>query len=196
MSTQPTPEPTDEPVWTPVAHHGDHRPPLPHAVKFGGLALLAVLLVLAVVAGIGLGGGFSPKTPEASASPTPAFSMELPIQVGDFVRGDASASQGPAPENQEIVRADYSDGVNRVVVLLTFPERDIEQFLTDAGVDTSELQGEGAGDGIHCGRSEDTGRQACALVEDSTGLLVLSLTDDEMDVHEAVSQFHEALAKS
>lgn len=195
MSSQPTPEseePTDQ-QWTAVSREEPARPPLPASVKFGGLALLAVLLVAAVLGGIALGGGFRGSA-SSSPTPTPAFSMELPVQVGDFVRGDATASQGPAPQNQDIVRADYSDGTNRVVVLLTFPEPDVISFLKDAGIDTSQLTGQQtAGDGIHCGTSVDTGQEACALVDDSTGLLVLSLTENDEDVHSLVSQFHEAL---
>ena len=196
MSTQPTPDPEENPdqQWTAVSREEPARPPLPSFVKFGGLALLAVMVIAAVLIGVALGGGFTPATPSPSASPTPAYPLELPVQVGDLVRGDVTESQGPAPENQQIVRADYSDGTSRVVVLVTFPERTITQFLEDAGVAMNDTSGQVlVSDGIYCGTSADTGLEACGIVQDSTGLLVLPTTETHQSAEDLVAAFDEAL---
>ena len=59
MSTQPTPDPEENPdqQWTAVSREEPARPPLPSFVKFGGLALLAVMVIAAVLIGVALGGG-------------------------------------------------------------------------------------------------------------------------------------------
>lgn len=180
--------------WRPVAP-GEHRArtPLPPAVKWGGLGILALLLVGAVLAGIAMGGGFAPAD-SPSPTPTPALAMEPPVQVGDFVRGELTESQGPAPAQQRIVRADYSDGAAKLVLLLTFPEHDVADFLLAAGIERPEA-GEVVGlDGVACGVSADTTRPACGKVVDNTGLLVVSLTDTgEAEVRELLSEFETSL---
>jgi hypothetical protein len=182
--------------WRPVAPSaGATRRPLPPAVKYGGLALLALLLVAAVLIGIALGGGFTPKEPEPTKPPTPALSMEPPVQVGDFVRGDLATSEGPAPAHQRIVRADYSDGTNKLVLLLTFPETDVADFLAAAGVEHPEGGVVELLEGVSCGVSADTSRPACGKVVENTGILVVSLTDaEEQDVHTRLTEFADVLA--
>lgn len=189
MSDQPSPSsPQEDPQWKEVSAA---HPPLPRRVLYSGLGALVVLIILAIVAGIGLGGGFSGQ--KTGSSEQPAFSMELPVQVGNFVRGTVTSSRGPAPADQRLERADYSDGTARIVVLLAFPQPDLSSFLKDAGIETTAIDDEPLRiDDIRCGTSIDTGRDACALVDGTTGLLVQSLTDGQ-PVHDVVAQFHDAL---
>ena len=198
---QPTAESASSPAaaesreWRPVAPSGSPpRRPLPPAVKYGGLALLALLLVAAVLIGIALGGGFTSPEPEPTKPPTPALSMEPPVQVGDFVRGSLTNSEGPAPDHQRIVRADYSDGSNKLVLLLTFPETDVADFLTAAGIEHPEGGVVDLIEGVSCGVSADTTRPACGKVVENTGILVVSLTEaDEQDVRTHLTDFTTAL---
>jgi hypothetical protein len=198
---QPTAESASSPAaaesreWRPVAPSGSPpRRPLPPAVKYGGLALLALLLVAAVLIGIALGGGFTSPEPEPTKPPTPALSMEPPVQVGDFVRGSLTNSEGPAPDHQRIVRADYSDGSNKLVLLLTFPETDVADFLTAAGIEHPEGGVVDLLEGVSCGVSADTTRPACGKVVENTGILVVSITDaDEEDVRTHLTDFTTAL---
>jgi hypothetical protein len=196
---QPTAENASSPAaaesreWRPVAPSGSPpRRPLPPAVKYGGLALLALLLVAAVLIGIALGGGFTPQEPEPTKPP--ALSMEPPVQVGDFVRGSLTNSEGPAPDHQRIVRADYSDGTDKLVLLLTFPETDVADFLTAAGIEHPEGGVVDLIEGVSCGVSADTTRPACGKVVENTGILVVSLTEaDEQDVRTHLTDFTTAL---
>lgn len=207
MNSEQSPTERDQPVdgeslpesreWRPVAPSEGARTkaPLPPAVKYGGLGFLVLLLVAAVLIGIALGGGFTPEEPEPTPTPQPALTMDPPVQVGDFVRGELSTSEGPAPAHQRIVRADYSDGTNKLVLLLTFPESDVADFLAAAGIEHPEGGVVELLEGVSCGVSADTTRPACGKVVDNTGILVVSLTDAEVqDVHTRLNDFVAALA--
>ncbi|MBK7822173.1 MAG: hypothetical protein IPJ61_14215 [Tessaracoccus sp.] len=191
MSNDQSEEPRE---WRPVAPEGARKAPLPPAVKYGGLGLLALLIVAAVVIGIALGGGFTPEEPTPTPTPKPALLMDPPVQVGDFVRGELTTSEGPAPANQRIVRADYSDGTNKLVLLLTFPESDVADFLAAAGIEHPEGGVIELLEGVSCGVSADTTLPACGKVVDGTGILIVSLTDAEVgDVRERLNDFTTAL---
>lgn len=180
--------------WRPVAPSGDEPPTaLPKAVRYGGLGLLALLLVAAVLVGIALGGGFRAKEADPT-SQAPALSLEPPVQVGDFVRGSLGSSEGPAPDHQRIVRADYSDGKNQLVLLLTFPESDVVDFLTAAGIEHPDGGVVTLLDGVSCGVSADTTLPACGKVVENTGILVVSLTDaSEEDARARLDAFTDAV---
>lgn len=216
MTTQPPPradgdrggeQPPDQASaeWKPVdaSAPAPHHPPLPRAVKIGGLAGLGVLLVAAILLGVALGGGFGDPEHTPSASASPALNMELPVQVGDYVRGDITTSQGPAPDNKRIARADYSDGEHSVVVLLTFPETDLPDFLSAAGVETDQASQSASPSpsasvvlppDVLCGPSLDTGKQACGRIVDNTGLLVATVTEqDEQAVEKLLEEFQQAV---
>lgn len=207
---EPQPSPAhsdpDSPEWKSVGAPHSERPPLPRAVKVGGFALLGLILIAAILIGVALGGGFGGPSDGASSEPTrsPALTMDLPVQVGEYVRGEITTSQGPAPDNKRIARADYSDGENSVVLLLTFPEPDLGDFLEAAGIETgTDPSGSPSSDpsstvnlprDVRCGTSVDTSQVACARVVDETGLLLATVTpQDTQRVEELLEEFQAAV---
>lgn len=159
--------------WEPVSP-ADVVRPRPWWVAAAGPALLVVLLVLGGIIGGALGRSVGTTSPTPSSSPTPPYVMDPPIQVGDLVRGAVTESSGPAPENQRIVRADYSDGVNKVIFVMTWPEDDVSTYVADAGVEGANEVGRA---GTLCGTSLDTSLPACGRISQGTGLLLLAVTE-------------------
>lgn len=155
---------------TPVMDAGvpDPPPPIPRVVKVVGLALVAALMVLAAWLGLSLGSGGPTPTP-TPPTPTPElWPLDPPVVVGEMVRGDV-VTDTPAGTNRTVVRADYSDGTDRLVLVLTRPESDVTSHLEDAGVTGAAPNGTAT-----CGRSVDSGDPVCATVTDETAVMLLS----------------------
>ncbi|HSO69923.1 MAG TPA: hypothetical protein VLQ67_09815 [Arachnia sp.] len=168
MSSSPTPT---RAAWTAVSDDTT-QPPAPWFGRLLGPAIAAALVVAGGLIGAGLGGATG-SSESPTPAPSPKLTMDPPVQVGDLVRGDVTESGGPAPENQRIVRADYSDGVNKVIFVMTWPEEDAATYVADAGVeDAAEVGG-----GTLCGLSVDTSLPACGRVTEETGLLLLAVTE-------------------
>lgn len=194
--TQPGPPPPTD-AWraiTPEESVGS-TPPMPGWVK-PVLAVGAVLLAsVGGLVGANLGMPDEPEPlPSPSPSPTPAVAMEPPLVVDALVRGQASTSNGPAPANQQIVQADYTDGEHTVVFVMTWPEPDVTAFLENAGIGSpTETAPES---GTYCGVSEDTGQPACGEVVDEVGLLLVSVSDQsESAVAASLDRFKEELGQ-
>lgn len=166
--------------WKAVGGKADapERPPIPLWAKALGLALIAAIIVLAGVLGASLGrSGPAPTasvSPSPSPSPSPPFVLEPPVQVGEFVAGEPTESRGPAPLNQRIVQATYTDGTDRLLLVMTWPEESVDDFIAGAGIEGAEELTAGT----MCGSSVDTGLPACARMYEDTGLLLLAVTED------------------
>ena len=184
-----TPSPEDPGTWTAVpAGQADAQPPAPAWSRFLGPAVAAALVVTGGLIGAGLGGLGGGSEPEPEPSPT--LSMDPPVQVGEFVRGEVTESTGPAPENQRIVRADYSDGADKVIFVMAWPEEDLPTFVADAGVQSAA----DAAAGTLCGTSVDTTFPACGRIKEETGLLLLAVTEQtESSVLELLGSFDAAV---
>lgn len=185
-------------TWTAVDEPSEPTPPpMPTWAKAAGIALLAAIVILAGVLGASLGrSGPAPTlepspSPSSSPSPTPAFRLEAPVQVGEFVAGEVNETRGPAPLNQRIIRADYSDGTDRLLLAITWPEEDVDDFVAGAGIEGAEELTAGT----MCGTSLDTGFPACArLSGGDTGLLLLGVTEISPTVVAALlTEFERAL---
>lgn len=197
--------------WRAVESAVGPQPPLPPAVKWGGLGLLALVIVGAILIGIGLGGGFGQGEPSATTSPTPELAMDPPIQVGEYVRGRLS-STGPTASNgsNRQVGADYSDGTAGIFFLMVWPQSDLRQFMTDAGIDLaaapttpspasspatgSPAATENSGDEVVCGVSQDTDGVACGKLVRGTGVMVAALdAQAEEEIRTLLDEFEQAV---
>ncbi|MDF1487415.1 hypothetical protein [Tessaracoccus caeni] len=180
MSAQ-SPAP-DEPGWRPAedAPPGDveapradtpsapHKPPLPTSVKVGGALIGAAVIGIAAWIGVALGSG-EPEEPQ------PTWPLEAPQQVGDYVIGTSTQSPAPADEGRSILRADYADGQNQIALLMSRPEEDLGVYMLNAGIEDAT----GAGEDDLCGTSVDTGLTVCGRMVDSTGILMVGLTQQD-----------------
>lgn len=194
MSEAPTPNPSS--TWTKV---GDDKsatppPPMPTWAKAAGLGLLALIMVLAGILGASLGRSGPAPTLEPSESPspspTPPFELEAPVQVGEFVAGDVTETQGPAPLNQRIVRANYTDGTDKLLFVITWPEEDLDEFVAGAAIEGAEE----LTPGTMCGTSLDTEYSACARLSGDVGLMLLGVTELRPTVVAAfLTEFERAL---
>lgn len=195
--TQPSgqPSPTDD--WRAVSppEPVESTPPMPGWVKPALAAVAAVLVLGAGLLGASLG---TPPTPEPSPtpspSPTPAITLEPPVVVDEFVRGQSNNTVPPGAGDQTIVQADYTDGEDTVVFVMTWPAPDVKQLMEDAGVDNATETGEETG--RFCGESDVTGQAACGELVDDVGILLASVTDQsETTISALLDRFNEELGQ-
>lgn len=176
----------------PVADAGlpDAPPPMPTWVKWTGIGAVAVLLLLALWLGLSLGGA----EPEETASATPtnteaSWPVEAPQVVGDLVRGDTNRSEDPAIPGRVIATADYSDGEQRVALVLSRPEENLRSYLADAGISSVSEVGASS-----CGTSSDTDATVCVRIVDATAIMVVGLSEQSPEeLASVVEDFHEVL---
>lgn len=179
-------ESTDELVM-PSAQVAD-PPRMPLAVKIGGLVLVGVLLLLAAWLGLTLGGSSNAPSPTPTVDES-LWPLEPPKTLGNLVQGVASASPAATPGDRDIVRADYSDGAAKVVLLLSRPEGDLASYLKDAGVENVQPIGDAS-----CGISVDNTIPVCARVIDDTAIAVAGLTEQNFEqIASLVDSFYRAL---
>lgn len=182
------PQPSSEDLLTPSTQVVV-PPRMPVAVKVGGLVLVGLLLLLAAWFGMSLGGS---SNGGASATPTvddSLWALEPPKTLGDLVQGETSASPAATAGDRDIVRADYSDGAAKVVLLLSRPEDDLARYLEDAGVQNVEPVGDAS-----CGISVDNSVPVCARIIDDTAIAVAGLTDQDFtQITSLVDSFYAAL---
>ena len=155
---------TDE---TPATQPHHQPPPIPRFVKVAGVIAAVVLLVVAGWIGLTLG----KPSPEAS----PTCELKLPVQVGDFVAGEAKES--PAPDGKSsIIRATYSDGNTKFVLLFQRPgpASNLDSYLGEVGIsDISQVHD------ASCGIFVDSKNPVCARVLDSTAIMVMGLSNQD-----------------
>ena len=184
------PRPTTEELLTPSAQVVD-TPSIPRAVKIIGIIIILVLLLLSVWLGLSLGKSAS-NTPEPTPTvEEPLWELEPPIQVGQLVRGDVKTTPKASEGDRDIVTTPYTDGVDKVILLLSRPEEDLGGYLEDAGVPISEPVEDS--DGVKCGYSEDN-IPVCARVVDDTAVGVAGLTEQDFDtLTSLVDSFYEEM---
>ncbi|HHT11701.1 MAG TPA: hypothetical protein GX013_00825 [Propionibacterium sp.] len=194
--TQPGGQPTPTDDWkavSPAQPPEGSTPPMPPWVKPVLALTVAALMLLAGVIGARLGTPDPPEpTPTPSPTPSPAFPMEPPVMVDRYVRGQSN--NGDETSDLRIAQADYTDGEDTVVFVMTWPETDVTTFLTNAGISTaSETARES---GRYCGLSEDTGEVACGEVVHEVGLLLVSVTDQSRaTISATLDRFKEELGQ-
>lgn len=140
-------------------------PPMPLPVKIGGAVLIALLLVGASWLGLNLG-----SSPTPSPTPTEThreWPLDPPAVHEDWVRGEMSVTEPAEGTDRVVVTSTYSTGVERIALVLSRPEADITEYLTDAAITSVEQVA-----GSHCGVSEDTDLPVCVQIRDTTGILV------------------------
>ena len=155
----------------------DPPPPIPLWVKIAGLGGVAVLLVLSLWLGLTLGAPGPTASPSTKPSPSATWELAAPQQVGDFVQGEVSESMDPAIEERRIITSGYSDGTDRIVVVLSRPEPDIRTYLANAAISDVTEVGEAS-----CGTSSDTGAPVCVRIVDDSAVMVLGLTEQSHTV--------------
>lgn len=182
--------PTDPGTWTAVPVDETRIPPsAPRWASLVGPAIAGALVLAGGLIGAGLGAASVVSEPEPT--PSPKLSMDPPVQVGEFVRGKVTESTGPAPESQRIVRADYSDGADKLIFVMTWPEENLADYVADAGVESvAEVEL-----GTLCGMSLDTSFSACGRIKEDTGLLLLAVTEQsESAVLDILGRFDSAVS--
>ena len=183
------PKPSIEELITPSVPGTTDAPRMPVAVKVGGLVLVALLLLLAAWLGLTLGGSAQP-----APSPTPTievkpWELDPPVTMGKLVQGGRTDTPAGTNGDRDIVRTDYSDGTDKVVLLLSRPETDLARYLGDAGVEKSKPV-----EGASCGVSVDNNVPVCARVVDDTAITVAGLTDQNFtELASLVDSFYAAM---
>ncbi|MDO5677529.1 MAG: hypothetical protein Q4G35_08500 [Propionibacteriaceae bacterium] len=168
-------------------------PPMPAWVKPALAGAVGLLVLLGAVIGASLGMANNSTAQGQSTEPSPAFALEPPLVVDEYVRGQSNKNDSHIA-GQEIVQADYSDGTHTVVLVMTWPEKDLGAFLDNAGIGRTNISGDPTN--RYCGVSEDTGQAACGEIIDEVGLLLVSVSEQgEPEVSELLDRFKEELGQ-
>lgn len=144
------------------------KPPMPTGVKIGLAVVGALVIGIAAWIGVLLSSG----DPE---EPPPLWPMEAPQQLGDYIVGSVTQSPVPTDEGRSILRANYADGKSRITLLMSRPEDNLGEYMINAGIEDAT----GAGEDDLCGTSVDTGLAVCGRMVDSTGILLVGLTQQD-----------------
>ena len=160
----------NEPEWRKVdteeADELDEKPPLPLAVKIGGVVLIGVILVVAGWLGLSLGGG---STPDHSK----LWTVKPPVQIGDFVAKDVKDTS-PTDHSRLVGTANYSDGTTKFVLVISRYEVSMPGIVENTGLVNPVKVGNAT-----CGTTVDTSLPACVRIVDFTGVLVAGLSGQD-----------------
>lgn len=171
-----------------MAERKPAKPPIPT-----WFTIVAVLVSVALIGGAFFL-GYRQHLPEPEPTPTPTPPLTVPEMLGDYPMSESVLpSESPQPEQREVARATYTDGVDKLVLILARPETKLEQFMADAGVtdlqivsepqpseSPSPAEGESPlpADGtVLCGNSVDSGFSACGRLKGNVGQIVFAGTD-------------------
>lgn len=185
------PQPTTDELMSPGAQVAD-TPKIPMAVKVGGLALVAVLLLVAAWLGLALGGagGSGPQSDPKPSIDETLWQLEPPKTLGGFVVGDVTSTPLSTSSDRAIVTATYTDGSDKLVLLLSRPEDKVATYLDDVGVEDTESV-----DKASCGTSADNAVPLCARVVDDTAIAVAGLSEQEFpELASLVDAFYDELS--
>lgn len=147
------------------------KPPVPTLVT-----IVAVLVAVALIAGAFLLGRSLATAPEPAPTETPTTALAPPAQLAGFQLAETAAPSLAPGVGKEVVHANYTDGTARILLVLSRPEAEVEEFLTNAGI-TNLTERSAASGRTMCGTSTDTGYAACARLVDDTGRLIVGATD-------------------
>ncbi len=188
------PRPTTEELLTPSTQGAD-PPSIPRGVKVIGIVIVLALLFLSVWLGLSLGRSGSPAPEPSPTVEEELWELEPPVTMDEFVRGDVTSTPRDGDNDRDIARADYTDGTDRLILLLSRPETDLATYLEGAQVSGVEPV-EGSG-GISCGTSTISAENSipfCARVVDDTAIAVAGLSEqDTSTLTSLVDSFYEEL---
>ena len=145
------------------------KPPVPTLVT-----IVAVLVAVALIAGAFFLGRSLATEPEPEPTETELPALTPPGQLAGLQLAETAAPSLAPGVGKDVVHANYTDGTARILLVLSRPEADVEEFLTNAGITNLAARG---GAGTMCGTSTDTGYAACARVVDETGRLIVGATE-------------------
>ncbi|MDO5092281.1 MAG: hypothetical protein Q4D79_02490 [Propionibacteriaceae bacterium] len=160
----------NEPEWRKVDteedDEPDDKPPLPLAVKIGGILLIGVVLVVAGWLGLSIGGSGPPDHSNL-------WAVKPPIQIGDFVAKDVKDTS-PADRSRSVSTANYSDGTSKFVLVVSRYEVSMPGIVENTGLANPVKVGNAT-----CGTTVDTNLPACVRIVDFTGVLVAGLSGQD-----------------
>lgn len=187
------PRPTTEELLAPSTQVVD-TPSIPRAVKIIGIMIVLVLLLLSVWLGLSLGRSGT-NSPDPTPTPTvdeALCHLEAPTQVGRLVRGDVKSTPKASDDDRDILTTTYTDGTDKIVLVLSCPEKKLSSYLENAGVPNAEPV-EGS-DGISCGILSDDDIPVCARIFDDTAIAVAGLSEQGFpSLTSLVKSFHEEM---
>lgn len=159
-----------------MAERKPAKPPIPR-----WFTIVAVLLSVALIGGAFFL-GYRQGLPEPEPTPTPTSPLTVPEMLGDYPMSESVLpSESPQPDLREVAHATYTDGVDKLVLILARPETKLEQFMADAGVSDlqiiSEPSTEPTDGTVLCGKSVDSGFAACGRLQGNVGQIVYAGTD-------------------
>lgn len=151
------------------------KPPVPTPVTVAIVLIAVGLVVGAFLLGRALAGGGNEEQPTDPSAP-----LVAPAAIDSFQVSETAAPTAAPDVGKDVVRATYTDGTDRILLILSRPETDLTAFLSAAGIEGAEArEGEASPEATPtvCGRSTDTQLAACGRLVGDTGQLLVAVSD-------------------
>lgn len=144
-------------------------------IVIGLLATVALIVVAGLVAYV-----VGVASPDPAPTPSHrAWPLALPLQVDGYSRDPNTTTTPTTKQGVTTLSATYAkDNQDAVIVLMSRPATDLRTFMTQAAMNAVADQPLSDGSGTaRCGVSLDNNHISCAIIQDTTAVLVVGLLD-------------------
>lgn len=154
-----------------------HRAPSHKTLLIGTIAALVVVIIVGVSSY--LVNSSQPGAPSVTPVPTATWALDPPVQIGAYTRDPNTTSAPTTQDGTTTTSATYATkGQNAVVVLMSRPQTDLKEFMSDAGMTAVGEQPLSDKSGsAQCGVDPDHNDTGCVVLQENTAVLVLGLQD-------------------
>lgn len=147
------------------------KPPVPTLVTICAVLFAVLIIGGAFWLGRVLGAPGAAQNTSATQAPT------VPKQIEGFALQSHAEPSASAVAGKTVTNANFTDGKDSFLLVVSSPEREMEDFLRDGGI----VDALSVDESTQCGKSTDFLFTACGRLKDQTGWIIYAETDMPQD---------------